>query len=242
MHRSLLLVLMLLTLPVAGCLSNESVEINVDLAQSEVVVVHTYQNGALISTEAATVSVDFSGSVAAVEYTVEVSDGRDMVQRTAEEGGVVSLDFTAHGVHTLTATAIDASGRSATRVLTVHVNLQIVWTEEGTQNPSTLAFDPLPEHGGPMADYITIESVVSNPDLIQNLGGGREVDVTWRLIDPLGGACQQHSDVVHEGESAAWNTLHFNTYEAHDLAVDYEEGQDEIDVHHTVIVAYEPAA
>jgi hypothetical protein len=164
-----------------------------------------------------------------------------MIQRAAEEGGVVSLDFSAHGVYTLSATAIDASGASASRVLTVHVNLQILWTEEGTQSPRTLAFDPLPEHGGPMADYITIESVVSNPDLIQNLGGGREVDVTWRLIDPLGGACQQHSDVVHEGESAAWNTLHFNTYEAHDLAVDYDEGQDEIDVHHTVIVAYEAA-
>lgn len=241
MHRSLLLVFMLLTLPVAGCLSNESVEIRVGLAQSEVVVVHTYQNGALVNTEAATVSLDFSGSTAAAEYTVEASDGRDMIRHAPEEGAVVSLDFTAHGVHTLTASAIDASGRSATRVLTVHVNLQIVWTEEGTQSPSTLAFDPLPKHGGPMADYITIESVVSNPDLIQNLGGGREVDVTWRLIDPLGGACQQHSDVVHEGESAAWNTLHFNTYEAHDLAVDYDEGQDEIDVLHTVIIAYEPA-
>jgi hypothetical protein len=232
---------MLLTLPVAGCLSNETVEISADLAQTEVVVVRTYENGALMSTEAATVTVDFSGSVAAEEYTVEVSDGRDMIQRAAEEGGVVSLDFSAHGVYTLSATAIDASGASASRVLTVHVNLQILWTEEGTQSPRTLAFDPLPEHGGPMADYITIESVVSNPDLIQNLGGGREVDVTWRLIDPLGGACQQHSDVVHEGESAAWNTLHFNTYEAHDLAVDYDEGQDEIDVHHTVIVAYEAA-
>jgi hypothetical protein len=228
-------------LPVAGCLSNETVEISADLAQTEVVVVRTYENGALMSTEAATVTVDFSGSVAAEEYTVEVSDGRDMIQRAAEEGGVVSLDFSAHGVYTLSATAIDASGASASRVLTVHVNLQILWTEEGTQSPRTLAFDPLPEHGGPMADYITIESVVSNPDLIQNLGGGREVDVTWRLIDPLGGACQQHSDVVHEGESAAWNTLHFNTYEAHDLAVDYDEGQDEIDVHHTVIVAYEAA-
>jgi hypothetical protein len=232
---------MLLTLPVAGCLSNETVEISADLAQTEVVVVRTYENGALMSTEAATVTVDFSGSVAAEEYTVEVSDGRDIIQRAAEEGGVVSLDFSAHGVYTLSATAIDASGASASRVLTVHVNLQILWTEEGTQSPRTLAFDPLPEHGGPMADYITIESVVSNPDLIQNLGGGREVDVTWRLIDPLGGACQQHSDVVHEGESAAWNTLHFNTYEAHDLAVDYDEGQDEIDVHHTVIVAYEAA-
>jgi hypothetical protein len=233
---------MLLTLPVAGCLSNETVEISADLAQSEVVVVHTYQNGALVSTEAATVNVDFSGSVAASKYTVEVSDGRDVIQHAPEDGSVISLDIGAHGVHTLTVTAVDSNGRSATRVLTVHVNLQIIWTEEGTQDPSTLAFDPLPEHGGPTADYITIESVVSNPDLIQNLGGGREVDVTWRLIDPLGGACQQHSDVVHEGESAAWNTLHFNTYEAHDLAVDYDEGQDEIDVHHTVIVAYEPVA
>ena len=93
-----------------------------------------------------------------------------------------------------------------------------------------------------MADYITIESVVSNPDLIENLGGGREVDVTWRIVDPLGGTCQQHSDVVHEGESASWNSIYFNTYEAHELDVAYDNGQDEIDVSHTLLVVYEPPA
>jgi hypothetical protein len=74
------------------------------------------------------------------------------------------------------------------------------------------------------------------------LGGGREVDITWQLIDPLGGACQQHTDVVHEGASVAWNTLHFNTYEAHELTVQYDDGQDELDVLHTVIVVYEATA
>ena len=43
------------------------------------------------------------------------------------------------------------------------------------------------------------------------------------------GTCQQHSDVVHEGESAAWNSIYFNTYETHELD-GYTRGQDEIDV------------
>ena len=41
--------------------------------------------------------------------------------------------------------------------------------------------------------------------------------------------------------TAAWTSLYFTTYEAHDLTVDYNEGQDEIDVQHTVVVIYDPA-
>lgn len=240
MPRFPLLVLGLLLASTAGCLSNEPMEFDVTLEGAEVVLVETHENGAVTGTSPAEIVLNFSGTPAAVRYTVAASDGREPVSVLAADGPLVAMAFDAHGVHNVTATAFDADGRSASQTFPVHVNLQIVWTEEATQSPGVLSFDPIPKYGGPMADYITIESVVSNPDLIQNLGGGREVDVTWRLIDPLGGTCQQHSGVVHEGESAAWNTLHFTTYEAHDLAVDYDEGQDEIDVQHTVVVAYEP--
>ena len=171
-----------------------------------------------------------------------VSDGREAVEGLAEEGSLLNLTFEAHGVYNVTATAIDAKGKQTSQDIAVRVNLRIEREEEGTQDPTALAFDPLPQHGGAMADYVTVESIVSNPDLIENLGGGREVDVTWRIVDPLGGTCQQHSDVVHEGESAAWNSIYFNTYETHELDVAYDNGQDEIDVRHTLLVVYEAPA
>tara|TARA_Y100001954_G_scaffold43140_1_gene44344 strand:+ start:2759 stop:3469 length:711 start_codon:yes stop_codon:yes gene_type:complete len=236
------MVLVLLAASLAGCVSGEPPVLEVTVSETDTAVVETYQNGVLVERAGATVFLDFSGSTSAVTYTVAVSDGRATIEASADEGGMLNLTFDEHGVYNITATAVDAKGRTTSQSLVVRVNLRIEWNEEATQDPASLSFDPLPMHGGPMADYITIESVVSNPELIENLGGGREVDITWQLIDPLGGACQQHTDVVHEGASAAWNTLHFNTYEAHELAVQYDEGQDELDVLHTVIVVYEAPA
>lgn len=236
------MVLVLLAASLAGCVSDEPPVLEVTASETDTVVVETYQNGMLVEKTGATVTFDFSASTSAVTYALEASDGRAALEVSAEEGGQLNLTFDEHGVYNVTATAIDARGREISQNLVVRVNLRIEWNEEATQDPSTLSFDPLPMHGGPMADYITIESVVSNPELIENLGGGREVDITWQLIDPLGGACQQHTDVVHEGASAAWSTLHFNTYEAHELTVQYDDGQDELDVLHTVIVVYEATA
>ena len=242
MHRSLLLVFVLLSTSLAGCMSDEPLVLEVTASETEVMVVESYQNGVLVENTGATVTFDFSRTASAVTYILDVSDGREAVEGLAEEGSLLNLTFEAHGVYNVTATAIDAKGRQTSQDIAVRVNLRIEWEEEGTQDPTALAFDPLPQHGGAMADYVTVESVVSNPDLIENLGGGREVDVTWRIVDPLGGTCQQHSDVVHEGESAAWNSIYFNTYETHELDVAYDSGQDEIDVRHTLLIVYEAPA
>jgi hypothetical protein len=236
------MVFTLLAASLAGCVSGEPPVLEVAVSETDTAVVETYQNGVLVEKAGATVSLDFSGSTSAVTYAVAVSDGRATIEASADEGGMLNLTFDEHGVYNITATAVDAKGRETSQSLVVRVNLRIEWNEEATQDPASLSFDPLPMYGGPMADYITIESVVSNPDLIENLGGGREVDVTWRIVDPLGGTCQQHSDVVHEGESASWNSIYFNTYEAHELDVAYDNGQDEIDVLHTLLVVYEAPA
>ena len=168
-------------------------------------------------------------------YILDVSDGREAVEGLAEEGSLLNLTFEAHGVYNVTATAIDAKGKQTSQDIVVRVNLRIEWEEEGTQDPTALAFDPLPQHGGAMADYVAVESVVSNPDLIENLGGGREVDVTWRIVDPLGGTCQQHSDVVHE-EDPRLGIRFTSTPARPQMDVAYDSGQDEIDVRHTLLV------
>ena len=52
-------------------------------------------------------------------------------------------------------------------------------------------------------------------------------------------ACQRQEGSVDEGQTASWNTVHFNTYEAHELTVLYEEGQDHVNIHQTVFLQYE---
>ncbi len=69
-------------------------------------------------------------------------------------------------------------------------------------------------------------------------GGGREVEVTWSLFDQQEDACQTKNDIIYEGEEVNWNTIHFNTYELHDLTISYDEGQDYINIDHTILIQY----
>ena len=89
------------------------------------------------------------------------------------------------------------------------------------------------------ASVIVIESTLSNPELINNIGGGQDVEVSWQLIDNTQEACQSQPGTVEEGGTATWKTVHFNTDEVHELRVNYEEGQDAIDVEQTILIQYE---
>ena len=64
------------------------------------------------------------------------------------------------------------------------------------------------------------------------------MEITWKLVDEQEDACQNRNEVVSEGETVRWQTIHFNTFEIHELQVDYNEGQDLIDVYQTVIIQY----
>ena len=95
------------------------------------------------------------------------------------------------------------------------------------------------EVGDETASVIVIESTVHNPELINNIGGGQEVEVSWALIDETQEACQSQPGTVEEGGSATWKTVHFNTDEVHELRVNYEEGQDMIEIEQSVSIQYD---
>jgi hypothetical protein len=122
----------------------------------------------------------------------------------------------------------------------VRIEKLIVWQEDSTSDPSAMVLDTRNEAGEEPASVLVIESTVHNPDLINNLGGGQDVEVSWALIDETQEACQSQPGTVEEGDSATWKTVHFNTYEVHELRVNYEEGQDLIDVEQSVSIEYEP--
>ena len=97
-----------------------------------------------------------------------------------------------------------------------------------------LVIDPIPVHGGASPDTIHIHSTVENPELI----AGREVEFTWSLVDGNEDACQVRNGLVHDGEFADWETIHFNTFQVHELKINYDSGQDYINVDQTVLIAY----
>ena len=102
-----------------------------------------------------------------------------------------------------------------------------------------MTLDTRHEVGEHPASVLVIDSTVANPALIANIGGGQEVEVSWQLIDDTQEACQSQPGTVQDGDTASWNTVHFNTDEVHELRVTYEEGQDTIDVEHVVSIEYE---
>ena len=58
------------------------------------------------------------------------------------------------------------------------LDLKTEWSEQSTCEPSGLSIDPIPKHVGPHPVAIFIDSTVENPELIENIGGGREVEIT----------------------------------------------------------------
>ena len=106
----------------------------------------------------------------------------------------------------------------------MRIEKRIEWRESSTNEPVPMTLDTRHEVGEHPASALVIDSTVANPALIANIGGGQEVEVSWGLIDDTQEACQSQPGTVQDGDTASWNTVHFNTDEAHELRVTYEEG------------------
>ena len=86
---------------------------------------------------------------------------------------------------------------------------------------------------------IEIESTVENPEQIQDFDGDQSVQITWNVVDENDDTCQRNSDQIVNGEQATWTTIHFNTYLVHELIIENEEGQDDININQTVSIIYD---
>ena len=79
---------------------------------------------------------------------------------------------------------------------------------------------------------------VVSANILTEFGGGRDVEITWNIIDETNDVCQKNSGVVANGEELTWETIHFNTYLEHEMVVIYEDGQDSINIHHSLLITY----
>jgi hypothetical protein len=110
--------------------------------------------------------------------------------------------------------------------------------EMNTNNPKSLVFDPTPRNGGEHPIMIELESTVENPEQIQDFGGGQSVQITWNIIDENNDTCQRNSDQVSNGDSVTWTTIHFNTYLVHELLIEYDDGQEDININQSISIIY----
>lgn len=238
-------VFILIPISLAGCLSEDEersgLDLQVNYNSSNGIIVQSYSDGELVSSEFVTITFDFSGTNSEEELSVfgiEINNKTEPYEINANDESVITIEFSEHGIYELDIYAIDRKGHRESQVLNVQIELRIDWTEMNTDNPKPLMFDPTPANGGEHPIMIDIESTIENPDPIQELGNGQSVQVTWNIVDEYDDTCQRNSDQVENGDSATWSTIHFNTYLVHELIVNYDDGQDNINVMHSISIIY----
>jgi hypothetical protein len=240
-----LVLILLLSASLVGCLSEDEDEQGIDLQVNydslNGIIVESYSDGELISTELVSINFDFSKTTSKSKlstYGVDTNDGREPMEVSAEDSSMVIVEFSEHGIYEIVAYAIDDEGNREEMSLKARVELTIQWVEMNTDEPVKLVFDPTPSNEGEHPIMIEIESTIENPDPIQELGNGQSVQITWNIVDEYDDTCQRNSDQVDNGESITWTTIHFNTYLVHELIIDYEDGQDDININQTVSIIY----
>ena len=243
MRRSVLLSGMVCLLFLSGCLGsvpNENIEtaLNVGLSNERITIETIYEQGELASSSIETIDFDFSGSTSVVSiltFGLVTDDGRSFSINATEET-TISLDFDHHGMYDIELYAIDSKGNNLTSSKTIIVEQIVRWTEEGTGNPQSLFFDANPGNDGTPPSYLILNSTVSNPSPIIEFNG-RDVDVEWAVIN-VDDQCMGNREVVENGGSVTWNTLHFAPVDMHEIEMTIHEGQDELNIEHVVALRY----
>jgi len=246
-HLKQLLVLALFcSATLAGCIgpsSDESmIDLVVDLETTSGTVVETYLDGELVSLDAVDVSFDFSqttSSLDLVKFGLDAMDGSEPMTIDASESSTLTHSFVEHGIHNVTLFAIDAAGTQNNQSASIRIDLRIEWSEQGTNEPMALPFNPTPNNGDTHPVMIEINSTVENPSLIQGIsGGGQTVQFSWNIVDELDDTCQSKNGQAEDGNADTWSTVHFNTYLLHELRVVLEDGQDALNIQQTVLIVY----
>lgn len=244
--RYALFVVLLLTISLAGCTSKESNESQIYLSVAHTAdsgtILESYSNGDITSTTSVIMDFDFSSTTADLELTkfgINLNDGTDSLEIDALNNSIISFEFLQHGWYNITAYAIDENEGQAETIISIKIDLRIEWVETNTDQPQTLVFDPEPANGGANAQMIEVNSVVENPETFDEIiSGGDSVGITWNIVDEQDDVCQKKSANIENGGSGVWDTLHFNTFQVHELSITFDDNQETINVEHIVSIIY----
>jgi len=235
-----------LTGALGGCLSDSGgssgITVVVEHEHTNGTVVQSFEDGELVSIANAVFNFDFSKTVSEYElitFGIDQMDGSDPTIVDANSESNVSVEFETHGIYSLSAFAIDVRDQIENISIIVRIEMRMEWVESSTYEPTPMTINPIPINGGVSPSSILIDSTVENPEIIENISTGREVEFTWSLVDGTEDACQARSGLVHEGEFVNWETIHFNTFLVHELRITYDSGQDYINIYQSVLIEYD---
>tara|TARA_Y100001954_G_scaffold58615_1_gene63393 strand:- start:5379 stop:6125 length:747 start_codon:yes stop_codon:yes gene_type:complete len=202
------------------------------------------QNGAVLSTSGVELSFDFARvtSKAGMMKTFTFDPGDDeegvnAVTVNANDQAEITYTYQTHGMFTAILSATDESGNEASMELILRIDKEIDWTQTNTDEPDAMVLATSPDCECPTPEHLAVQSTITNRNEIIP---GTQITVTWHLNDPGGEEQAFHTEQIGDGQEASWAHNQYNV-EGGDwnLNVTIDAGNDSIDIHHIVTIAYE---
>ena len=241
-----MLLILFLSVSLAGCIGDtqnkSKISLDINLDSNNGTIIESYSDGDLISTTNVFIQFNFSQTKSSSKITtfgIDTMDGKSPITVDASSNSIINVEFSEHGIYNVSAYAINVDKIKQSIPITIKIDLRIEWIETKTDNPKTLTFDPNPVNGGPNPLMIEFISVVENPSLIEDFEGGQSVQITWNIVDEQNDICQKKTTEIADGESDEWHTIHFNTFMIHDLIINYDDGQDYVNINQTISILYD---
>ena len=238
--------MMLISINLSGCISDnsesEEIDLSINYEYTNGTILETYADGELISKSNVELDFDFSQTTSSKElisFGIDPNDGREPIEIDATTKSILTIVFTEHGIYHLDAFAINADNLRINQSIIVRIDYTVEWSESNTNNPKTLIIDPIAKNNGPHPYMMEVSSVVENPSIIDELGGGGQtVEFSWEISDEANDVCQKKSTKVEDGETKDWYVIHFNTREVHELKIVYIDGQDNININQVMSIIH----
>lgn len=223
-----------------GCVGNlqdeSQTNLNVNLDSNFGLIETSYEDGETTSTSYPTFSFDFSNSTnTIIQFGVDPGDGRAPTTLDAVTATTIEIEYRDHGLYNATAFIINDDGSQENQRIEIQINQRIDWYENYSGAPTSLFFDTTPGNEWPPPSHFFLNSTIENPSILEP--DGREVTVSWHIANSEG-ICQTNNGEIGNGESLDWRTIHFAPLGEHEIKLNIEDGQDRINIHHSVEIIY----
>tara|TARA_Y100000768_G_scaffold325406_1_gene262386 strand:- start:6 stop:770 length:765 start_codon:yes stop_codon:yes gene_type:complete len=227
----------------SGCMGlasddSSGFDLNVEADSQYGMILTSYEDGMQKSSSSPVITFDFSESANyghGSSFGVVPGDGREPITTDSVDATEIAVEFTFHGLYSVTVFGIDQEGHREDQVIEVMIEQHIDWYENDTGTPEEFVFDSTPGNEGPIPSYFLLNSTVKNPSFIEF--DGRDVEVRWDVVNQEG-VCQTAGESIDNGDTGFWKTLHFGPLSIHEIHLVIEDGQDRIDVHHSLQIIY----
>ena len=248
-RQAWLLLVILLSVPLVGCLGSEGepenenpITMNVHYDATAGMIEQRIQNGATISTTGVELSFDFArvtskaGVMKSFTYDPgDDDDGSNSMTVNANDQAEITYTYLTHGLFTAVLTAVDESDNARSMEVHIRIDKETIWTQTNTDAPSNMPVSTMPDCECAAPEKISLDSTITN-------GGGfvgAQVTVSWHLINPDSVEEAAHTEQIGNGQNASWSHSEYNIAKGDwSLEVTIDAGNDSIDISHRVMVLY----